>query len=210
MHPCDMLLLTSYLWAPWCAEAGSVCFVQWERLNVTSQPTDAEITFEKLKRIGAESVTYTKGDHVIIDHVGKMLSVFKDSHGRLEQKQTMLGVVHEFSMPRDGSFTKAVVTVSREPDDVFGYQIFKFGIHKLSLASKEQYGEITKKARSSVPNHFAVSNAGGSDGAARVHPRPVVRCRVVRATANCPLKQTTVRLCITHAKGGKVRYVQPD
>ena len=190
------------------AEADVICCLQWERLNVTSQPTDAVITFEKLKRLGVGSVTYTKGSHVIIDHVGKMLSVYKDSLGRLEQKQTMLGAVHEFSMPRGGSFTDAVVKVSREPDDVFGHQTFKFGIHKLSLASQKQYDEMTKRAWEAVPNHFAVSNAGGSDDAASVRPRPVAPGSGVRATANSPLKQTTVRLCLCNAKRAITRYVQ--
>ena len=190
------------------AEADVICCLQWERLNVTSQPTDAVITFEKLKRLGVGSVAYTKGSHVIIDHVGKMLSVYKDSLGRLEQKQTMLGAVHEFSMPRGGSFTDAVVKVSREPDDVFGHQTFKFGIHKLSLASQKQYDEMTKRAWEAVPNHFAVSNAGGSDDAASVRPRPVAPGSVVRATANSPLKQTTVRLCVRNAKRAITRYVQ--
>ena len=192
------------------AEAGLFCVLQWECLNVTSQPTDAVITFEKLKRVGAESVTYTKGDHVIIDHVGKMLSVYKDSRGRLKQKQTMLGAVHEFSMPKGGSFTDAVVKVSREPDDVFGCQIFKFGIHKLSLASKAQYAEMTKEAQGAVPNHLTVYNAGGSDDKAIGRPRPVSPGSVVRATAKSPLKQTTVRLCVRNAKGVIVRYVLAD
>ena len=184
--------------------------MQWERLNVTSQSTDAVITFEKLKRIGAESVTYTKGDHVIIDHVGKMLSVYKDSHGRLKQRQTMLGAVQEFSMPRGGSFTDAVVKVSREPEDVFGHQTFKFGIHKLSLANQKQFDEMTKKAWEAVPNHVAVSNAGGSEDTPSVRPRLVMPGAVVKATANSPLKQTTVRLCVRNAKWATVRYAQPD
>ena len=166
--------------------------------------------FEKLKRLGAESVTYAKGDHVIIDHVGSLLSVYKDSHGKVEQKQTMLGAVHEFRMPKGGSFTAARVKVSREPEAVFGRQIFEFGIHKLSLASKKQFEEMTRKAREAVPDHFSVSIAGGSDEAATVRPRPVMPGSVVKIAANSPLKQTIVRLGLSNAKGPVVRYVRVD
>ena len=167
------------------------------------------VTFEKLRRIGAESVTYGKEDHVIIDHVGKRLSVFKDSHGKVTHKQSMLGAVHGFSMPRGGSFTDAEVEVSREPESVFGLQKFKFGIHHLSPASKKQFEEFTKEARDAVPDHFAVTSTGGAEDAASVRPRPVVPGSVVKETANSPLKQITVRLCVHNTKGTTVRYVQP-
>ena len=188
------------------AEVCPEWFLQWECLNVTSQSTDAVVTFEKLRRIGAESVTYGKGDHVIIDHVGKRLSVFKDSRGKVTHKMSMLGAVHGFSMPRGGSFTDAEVEVSREPESVFGLQKFKFKIHHLSLASNKQFEEFTKEARDAVPNHFAVSSGGAGD-VASVRPRPVVPGSVVKETANSPLNQITVRLCVRNTRGTVVRYV---
>lgn len=179
--------------------------MQWERLNITSQPTDEVTVFEKLKRLGAESVTFTKGDHVTIEGIGKMLSVYKDSYGRLEQKQIMLGAVLGFHMPRGASFTEAMVQVSREPEAVFGRQIFDFGIHKLRPVNKKQFEELTKKAREAVPRQFLVSSAGGSDDAATVRPRPMMPGSVVKMTANSPLRQIIVRLC--NVRGSVTRYV---
>ena len=168
--------------------------VQWQAHDIISQPTEPVTVFDTLTRIGAESVSYRKGDHVIIDHVGKNLSIYRDSLYKLKQQQTMLGAVLSFHMPKGGSFTAAKVTVSREPEEVFGRQVFEFGIHKLSPVDAKQFEDESKKAKEAVPSHFLVTVAGVQDNTPTVRPRPLHPSTVVSVPAKSSLCQTTVRL----------------
>ena len=190
-----------------CLKSDPGCVLQWQPGQFVSQPTDDVRAFERLTRVGPEHISYQVGSHVLIERTGKSLSLYRDSHGKLEQRNTMLGAVLRFTMPRDGSLMDAKVQVTREPEEVFGRQVFEFGIHKLRMADKKQYAEKLSNARDAVPARFTLTSAaGGQNDAPSVRPRPMNSKALVSIPAKSPLKQTVVRLHNNHSKGNK-QYV---
>lgn len=128
--------------------------MQWDAKDVVSSNTDTTKSFNTLERLGQQGVTYRQGDHVYIEHVGTRLSVYKDSLGRTEQKQSLFGAVMHFDLPTNSSFTSATVVVSREPEAVFGIQQFSFPIHKLhrALATRKELEDEMERLNSICPD----------------------------------------------------------
>ncbi len=184
--------------------------MQWDAKDLVSSSTDTTKTFTTLERLGQHGVTYRQGDHVYIEHVGTKLSVYKDSLGRIEQRQSLFGAVLHFEMPNDSSFTSATVVMSREPEAVFGIQQFSFPIHKLrrALATRKELEDEKDKAEQSLPRHFVVAVAGGQEEGPAVRPRLCTPDTPMTSSAKTPLKSTYVRLQNNTYKGTP-RCVQP-
>ena len=184
--------------------------MQWDAKDIVSSNTDTTKRFTTLERLGQHGVTHRQGHHVYIEHVGTKLSVYKDSLGRIEQRQSLFGAVLHFEMPNDSSFTSATVVVSREPEAVFGIQQFSFPIHKLrrALATRKELEDEKDKAEQSLPRHFVVAVAGGQEEGPAVRPRLCTPDTPMTSSAKTPLKSTYVRLQNNTYKGTP-RCVQP-
>lgn len=183
--------------------------MQWDAKDVVSSNTDTTKRFNTLERLGQQGVTYRQGDHVYIERVGTKLSVYKDSLGRTEQKQSLFGAVLHFDMPTNSSFTSATVVVSREPEAVFGIQQFSFPIHKLrrALATRKELEDEKEKAEQYLPRHVVVAVAGGQEEGPAVRPRVCRPDTAMTSTAKTPLNSTFVRLQNNTFKGTP-RWVQ--
>ena len=184
--------------------------MQWDAKDIDSSSTDTSKRFKTLERLGHHGVTYTEGDHVYIEHVGTKLSVYKDSLGRTEQKQSLFGAVLHFDMPINGSFTSTTVVLSREPEAGFVIQQCSFPIHKRrrAVATRKELEDEKEKAEQYLPRHVVVAVAGGQEEGPAVRPRVCRPDTAMTSTAKTPLKSTFVRLQNNTYKG-RPRWVQP-
>lgn len=168
--------------------------MQWIDEDIISQPADPIRKFTTLRRLGQQPTVYRQGTHVYIEHIGSKLSVYKDSLGKNEQRQSLFGAIMHFEMDKDGSFTSAKAVVSREPDTAFGVQHFAFPIHKLRLATEQELQDERAKAAQSLPKHFVVAVDGSQEEGPAMRPRPLTQEGPVTVLAKVPLKPNTVKL----------------
>ena len=166
--------------------------VQWEMELITSQPESQLTVFNRLISLREPRTIYEVGTHVIVPHLGSMLSVSKDATQYVEQRNRFFGAVVQFEQPKAGSHAGTVAVLSREPEEIFGRSLFKFPIFKIREVTGHQYEAEVAKERACAPDHITVMFAVSHGPAVR--PRTVSPAEVIQMTALTPMKQAMVKV----------------
>lgn len=170
------------------------CCPQWKEGDIVSQPNAEVLVFKKITSLRKPETTYAPGDYVLVEHMGKKLSVSKQFNKHIEERNTFFGAVVRFELPRGRKLADAKAIISRQPEAVFGRSHFVIPVWKLNKATKEQIKIHSDRATADSPSNLSVVFSDTHTQGPTVRARAVASSEAIKMIAGMPMKQAVVKV----------------